>query len=146
LIAVDTNILVYAHREELPQHAAARARLAALAQGDAPWAIPVFCLGEFVRAVTHPRLFDPPHTIDEACKAIDRILESPSLRILNPKRFWAKLAQAVREADATGNLVFDAQLAPFAVSGVSALLTEDRDFDRFKGLRTERLARPRSPG
>jgi toxin-antitoxin system PIN domain toxin len=141
LIAVDTNILVYAHREELPQHAVARARLTALAEGDAPWAIPVFCLGEFLRVVTHPRLFDPPHSIDEACSALDRILASPSLRILNPgERFWGMLAQAVRAADATGNLVFDAQLAAVCrESGVSALLTEDRDFDRFAGLRTERL-------
>jgi toxin-antitoxin system PIN domain toxin len=141
LIAVDTNILVYAHREELPQHAVALARLTALAEGDAPWAIPVFCLGEFLRVVTHPRLFDPPHTIDEACRALDRILASPSLRILNPgERFWVMLAQAVRAADATGNLVFDAQLAAVCrESGVSALLTEDRDFDRFAGLRTERL-------
>ena len=141
MIAVDTNILVYAHREELPQHAAARRRLTALAEGDAPWAIPVFCLGEFVRVVTHPRLFDPPHTIDEACAALDRLLESPTVRILNPaERFWAMLAQAVREADAMGNLVFDAQLAALCrENGVSALLTEDRDFDRFAGLRTERL-------
>ena len=141
MIAVDTNILVYAHREELPQHAVARARLTAVAEGDAPWAIPVFCLGEFIRVVTHPRLFDPPHTIEEACGALDRILESPSLRILNPaERFWAMLAEAVREADATGNLVFDAQLAALCREhGVSALLTEDRDFDRFPGLRTERL-------
>jgi len=141
VIAVDTNILVYAHREELPQHAVARARLTAVAEGDAPWAIPVFCLGEFIRVVTHPRLFDPPHTIEEACGALDRILESPSLRILNPaERFWAMLAEAVREADATGNLVFDAQLAALCREhGVSAWLTEDRDFDRFPGLRTERL-------
>lgn len=141
MIAVDTNILVYAHREELPQHAVARARVTAMAEGDTPWAIPVFCLGEFIRVVTHPRLFDPPHTIDEACGALDRVLESPSVRILNPgDRFWAMLAKAVREADATGNLVFDAQLAALCQeNGVSALLTEDRDFDRFPGLRTERL-------
>jgi len=141
VIAVDTNILVYAHREELPQHAAARVRLTALAEGDAPWAIPVFCLGEFIRVVTHPRLFNPPHFIDEACEALDRILASPSLRVLNPgERFWSMLAAAVRAGDATGNLVFDAQLAALCEeSGVSALLTEDRDFDRFRGLRTLRL-------
>lgn len=141
MIAVDTNILVYAHREELPQHAAARARLTALAEGDAPWAIPVFCLGEFLRVVTHPRLFDPPYTIDEACAALDRVLESPSLRILHPgDRFWRLLAEAARAADAAGNLVFDAQLAAVCrESGVSALLTEDRDFDRFPALRPERL-------
>jgi len=141
VIAVDTNILVYAHREELPQHAAARARVTALAEGDAPWAIPVFCLGEFIRVVTHPRLFDPPHTVDEACAALDRVLESPSVRVLNPgDRFWTMLAGAVREGAAMGNLAFDAQVAALCrESGVSALLTEDRDFDRFPWLRTERL-------
>lgn len=141
MIAVDTNILVYAHREELPRHAAARARLTALAEGDAPWAIPVFCLGEFIRVVTHPRVFDPPHSADEACAALARVLASPSLRVLSPgERFWGMLAAAVRDADATGNLAFDAQLAALCREhGVSALLTEDRDFDRFPGLRTERL-------
>jgi toxin-antitoxin system PIN domain toxin len=141
VIAVDTNILVYAHREELPQHSAARKRLTGLAEGPAPWAIPVFCLGEFVRVVTHPRLFDPQHTIGEACDALDRVLESPSLRILHTgERFWKMLAEAVREADAVGNLVFDAQLAALCrESGVSALLTEDRDFARFPDFRTERL-------
>ena len=128
MIAVDTNILVYAHREELPQHAAARARLTALAEGRAPWAIPVFCLGEFVRVVTHPRLFDPPHTIAEACSALGRVLESPTVRILSPgERFWMILVETLIEGAAAGNLVFDAQLAALCrESGVSALLTEDR--------------------
>lgn len=141
MVAVDTNILVYAHREELPQHAAARARLTELAEGHTPWAIPVFCLGEFIRVVTHPRLFDPPHTIAEACDALDRVLASPTVRVLNPgERFWALLAEAVRDGAAAGNLVFDAQVAALCrESGASALLTEDRDFDRFRGLRTERL-------
>ena len=66
MIAVDTNILVYAHRKELPDHALALSRLTELAQGRTPWAMPVFCLGEFLRVVTHPRIFDPPSTLDEA--------------------------------------------------------------------------------
>jgi uncharacterized protein len=141
LIAVDTNVLVYAHREELPQHDRARRRLTALAEGAARWAIPVFCLGEFVRVMTHPRLFDPPYSAAEGCEALSRMLDSPSLTILMPgERFWTLLDQAIREADAIGNLAFDAQIAALCLeAGVSALLTEDRDFDRFKGLRTVRL-------
>lgn len=141
MTAVDTNILVYAHREEFRQHAAARRRLTALAEGDVPWALPVFCLGEFLRVITHPRLFDPPHTVDEACEALARLLASPTVRVLSPgERFWPLLAQVVREAETAGNLVFDAQIvAVCRESGVSALLTADRDFDRFHGFRTERL-------
>ena len=139
--AVDTNILVYAHREELPQHVAACTRLTELAEGDALWGIPVFCVGEFVRVVTHPRLFDPSYTVDAACRALERVLESPSLRILCPgERYWPLLAEALRQADAGGNLAFDAQIvAVCRESGVSAFLTADRDFDRFADFPVARL-------
>ncbi len=141
MIAVDTNVLVYAHREELPQHVSAKARLTELAEADATWAIPVFCLGEFLRVVTHPRLFDPPYRVDEACTALERLLESPSLRILHPgERFWRLLREAMLEANASGNLAFDAQIvAVCREAGVSALLTEDRDFARFERFPLEHL-------
>lgn len=141
MIAVDTNVLVYAHRAELPQHERARRRLTALAEGDAPWGIPIFCLGEFLRVVTHLRLFDPPFAVSEACEALDRVLESPSVLVLMPgERFWSLLRRAVAEADAAGNLAFDAQIvAVCREAGTSALLTEDRDFDRFPGFSTSRL-------
>lgn len=141
MIAVDTNILVYAHREELVRHADARARLVEMAEGHARWAIPIFCVGEFLRVVTHPRLFDPPFGIDEACEALGRVLASPSLVVLTPgEHFWPLLATAVRDGRAGGNLVFDAQIVALCrEGGVSALLTEDRDFDRFPDFRTVRL-------
>jgi toxin-antitoxin system PIN domain toxin len=142
VIAVDTNILVYAHREEFRQHRRARERLVELAEGAGRWAIPVFCLGEFLRVVTHPRLFAPPFALREACEALGRVLASPSLVLLMPgERFWPLLAAASAEAEATGNLVFDAQIvAVCREAGVSELLTEDRDFDRFPGFRTARLS------
>jgi toxin-antitoxin system PIN domain toxin len=141
VIAVDTNILVYAHREELPQHRRARERLVSLAEGAARWAIPVFCLGEFLRVTTHPRLLAPPFSIDEACEALGRILAAPSVDIIVPgDRFWPLLTRAAGEGDASGNLVFDAQIVALCrEAGVSVLLTEDRDFDRFPGFRTARL-------
>jgi toxin-antitoxin system PIN domain toxin len=141
VIAVDTNVLVYAHREEGPRHERAKRRLTELAEGDAPWAIPVFCLGEFLRVVTHPRVFDPPFEVDEACQALSRVLGSPTLRILQGgPRYPALLVDLVRRSGATGNLVFDAMIAAICIeAGVSALLTDDRDFDRFRGLRIERL-------
>ena len=55
MIAVDTNVLIHAHREESPKHRAALGRLEALAGSGEAWGIPVFCLGEFLRLVTHER-------------------------------------------------------------------------------------------
>ena len=141
MIAVDTNILVHAHRAELPKHDAARRRLTELAEGPLPWALPVFCIGEFLRVITHPRLFDPPYNPAEACAALERLLASPSLRVIYPgPSFIEILTKAIREAGAIGNLIFDAQIvAVCREAGVGTLLTEDRDFDRFPGFTTERL-------
>ncbi len=141
MIAVDTNILVYAHRAEQPRHEAAKKRLVALAEGAGPWAIPVFCLTEFVRVMTHPRLFDPPFSGEEACIALERLFESPSLRVLAPgERFQELFLEALRSSGAIGNLVFDAQIvAVCQEAGTRSLLTEDRDFARFDDFPVTRL-------
>jgi len=141
MIAVDTNILVYAHRAELRKHASARRALIELAEGTARWVIAVFCFGEFLRITSHPRLFDPPFTSEEACGALERLLESPSLAILMPGPLYPELLlEALREGHVAGNLVFDAQIVALCrEAGVKSLLTEDRDFDRFTGFSTMRL-------
>lgn len=141
MIAVDTNILVYAHRPESPKHLAAVSGLIALAESPVHWAIPVFCVGEFMRVATHPRVFDSPHSAAEAGEAVSRLLSAPRVTLLQPGPDYAELLfEAVREANAIGNLVFDAQIVALCREhGVSTLLTEDRDFDRFEKLRTERL-------
>ena len=133
MIAVDTNILVYAHRTEAPKHDLARQWLIYLSEGETPWGLPVFCLGEFLRVVTHRRVFDPPSTLLQATTAIENLLASPSIRLLNPgPRYSARLLEIVRSAEITGNIVFDAQIAAVCQEqGVDTLLTEDRDFGRF---------------
>lgn len=136
MIAIDTNILVYAHREELPLHRNAMSRLVELAEGVEPWALPVFCIGEFLRVVTHPRLFNPPSTLRQAVQAIGNLLESPSVVILNPaENFWPILTEIAKIADAKGNILFDAQIvAVCREHGVREILSEDRDFSRFEGV------------
>ncbi len=142
MIAVDTNVLVHAHREESPKHRAALKRLELLSGSPGPWGVPVFCIGEFLRVVTHPRLFDPPHTAVEACGALARLLSLENAVLLRPgPHYPARLMDAIREVGAVGNLVFDAQIVALCREcGVTTLLTEDRDFDRFEAFDVERLA------
>lgn len=141
MIAVDTNVLVHAHREESPKHRAALTRLGSLSASPTPWGIPVFCMGEFLRVITHPGLFDPPHTAVEACEALARLLSLENAVALRPgPDYAARLTDAVREVGAVGNLIFDAQIVALCRDcGVTALLTEDRDFDRFEDFHVERL-------
>ena len=142
MIAVDTNILIHADRQEMPLHAKALAALRTLAEGNGAWAVPVFCVGEFVRVVSHPRVFAPPTPSVEALDSIDALLESPSARLLSPgTRYVALLREMIEASGATGNLVFDAQIAAVCLEhGARTLLTEDRDFSRFPGLSTLTLA------
>ena len=141
MIAVDTNVLVCAHRSELPLRRVARSRVFALAESRARWTVPIFGLGEFIRVVTHRKLFNPPHSAGEACEAVTRMLASRSVTVLCPGPGYPRLlAEAVRVGNAVGNLLFDAQIVALCREhGVSCLLTEDSDLDRFRELRTERL-------
>jgi hypothetical protein len=132
MIAVDTNVLVYTHREEFPDHPAAMKRIVALAEGAAPWGIPIFCLGEFVRVVTHRRILSPPSTLAQATAFLDALAASESFRLLVPDDgYWTELRTLLTSAKATGNLAFDAQIAALCVRHGATLLTQDRDFARF---------------
>jgi hypothetical protein len=141
VIAVDTNVLIHADRAELPLHKEALARLRGLAEGDEAWALPLFCVGEFVRVVSHPRLFDPPTPAEDALESIEALFASPSIRVLHPgARYWPLFCELVRRAGASGNLVFDAQIAALCLEhGAGTILTEDRDFTRFPGITVQSL-------
>ena len=141
MIAVDTNVLVYAHREESPLHEPALARLRLLAEGGSPWGLPIFCIGEFVRVVTHPRVFHPPTDLETALAFLDQVLNSPSARLLAPgATFPVRFAEACRAGGVQGNLAYDAQLvAVCREHGVVEILTEDRDLGRFGDPRPVRL-------
>jgi hypothetical protein len=136
VIAVDTNILVYAHREDAQWHDIAYARLTELAEGRTAWAIPWPCLHEFFAIVTHPRLYAPPTPADTAIDQIDAWLESPSLTLLaESEGYWPDLRATLREGRIVGPQVHDARVAALCrLHGVRELWTVDRDFGRFPGL------------
>ena len=141
MTAVDTNVLIYAHRGETVWHAAAKARLTALAEGAARWGLPVFCVTEFMRVVTHRRVFNPPSSVSEAGTFIERLTAAPSCELVRPgPAFLGHLMAAARDADARGNLMFDAQIAALCLEhGIDTVLTNDRDFRRFGLLRVQAL-------
>ena len=136
MIAIDTNILVYAHREDSPWHADAYAVVEALAEGTAPWGIPAPCIHEFLSIVTHPRIYQPSTSIERALEQVDAWLASPSAVILSEQvGYWTVLRDVVADARSYGAQVHDARIAALCLHhGVHELLTADRDFGRFETL------------
>ena len=137
MIAVDTNILVYAHREDSSFHAAARAAVAGLANGRAPWAIPWPCVHEFFAISTHPRIYKPPTPAAKALDQIEAWLESPSLVLLAESgAHWAQLKTLLQRAKTSGAAVHDARIAALCLQhGVKELWSADRDFSRYPALK-----------
>jgi toxin-antitoxin system PIN domain toxin len=136
MIAVDTNVLVYAHREDAPFHARAVACIEALANAPAAWAIPWPCLHEFYAIVTHPRIYAPPTPVKRALDQIDAWLEAPGLVLLGEaESHWPTLRELIVGARLAGPQVHDARIAAICLShGVRVLWTADRDFGRFPQL------------
>jgi len=138
LIAVDTNILVYAHRRDSPWHQRAAHCVRELAEGAAVWAVPWPCIHEFLAIVTHERIYWPPSPPSKAIEQVQAWLESPSLVLLaEGEGYWMTLAQLLAKAKVSGPRVHDARIAALCIySNVRELLSADRDFSRFGALTT----------
>jgi len=138
MIAVDTNILVYAHREDSPWHEQAFACLVSLAQGRAAWAIPWPCLHEFLAIVTHPKIYNPPSPLQTALAQVDAWLEAPGLvPLAETGSYWPELRGLLTAGRVAGAQVHDARVAALCrLHGVTELWSADRDFGRFPALKT----------
>jgi len=138
MIALDTNILVYAHREDSPWHEPAAACIDGLAIGAKPWAIPWPCLHEFFAIVTHPKIYAPPTPRAAAVDQIDAWLESPALVLLGESgSHWPTLRALVNAGRVAGPQVHDARIAALCLQhAVGELWTADRDFNRYPQLKT----------
>jgi toxin-antitoxin system PIN domain toxin len=137
VIAVDTNVLVYAHREDSPWHDAARTAIREIAESPAAWAIPWPCVHEFLAVVTHPRIFKTPTPPARASAAVAALLDAPHVVMLaETDGYWSVLRRLVETGRLAGPIVHDARIAALCeVHGVDTLWTADRDFSRFPALR-----------
>jgi toxin-antitoxin system PIN domain toxin len=138
LIAVDTNILVYAHRRDSEWHDRANGCVRQLAEGPEAWAVPWPCLHEFVAIVTHERIYSPPTTGARALEQVGFWLESPTLVLLaETAGYWDVFVRLVTQSRIKGSRVHDGRVAALCMHhGVRELLSADRDFSRFGDLRT----------
>ncbi len=137
MIAVETNILVYAHREDVEEHERAHGAFSTLLGSGVAWAIPWPCVHEFIGTVTRPKYYVPPTPLETALAAVAAILQGRNLPLLHegPTHFELLKSIALR-AGATGARIHDARIAAICIAnGVSELWSADREFSRFPDLK-----------
>ena len=139
MILPDVNVLVYAQRQELPDHERYRRWLEAALNGDEPVAFVGPVVSGFLRVVTNRRIFVTPTPLDGAVAHLETMLGAPAAVTPDlPGAGVRALIAQCRAGDAVGDLVSDAYLAALATALSAELVSADRDFARFPGLRWSR--------
>jgi uncharacterized protein len=133
---VDVNVLVHAHRADLPEHDRYRRALETFANDREPLGLPDAVISGFLRVITNHRIFAAPTPATEAWQAIDALLAAPASMLLRPgERHWEHFSRLARQIGARGNDIADAYLAAYAVENNATWLSADRGFVRFTDLR-----------
>jgi toxin-antitoxin system PIN domain toxin len=137
MIAIDTNLLIYAHHEGAPNHQAAMDLLQPVFEGASAWALPWPCIHEFISVATHPGIYKPASTLAEALGFVDSLLSSPQLHLLaESPGYFDKLRAISTAAKLRGPRIHDARIAALCLHhGVSELWSADRDFSAFPKLK-----------
>ncbi|MEZ5120180.1 MAG: type II toxin-antitoxin system VapC family toxin [Solirubrobacterales bacterium] len=136
MVIVDANVLLYAVDRRSAHHEASLAWLDGALRGAETVALAWVVLLAFVRIGTHPSLLAHPMTVDEALSQVDAWLSSPVAIIAHPGvRHVEVLRSLLRESGTAGNLTTDAHLAALAVEHGAEIVSYDRDFARFAGVR-----------
>ena len=137
MMLADTNVLVYAHRPESDRHEEYRSWLLEMINGPASYAVSDFAVNGLVRVITNKRIYREPTPLDIALTYAERVREQPHARVVGPgPNFWAIFTELCRTSNASGKLVPDAYLAALAIEHGCELITADKDFRRFPGLRS----------
>lgn len=136
MIALDTNLLIYAHRAGVPQHRAARRALETASRAPQGWGIPAPCLAEFWSIVTHPACAGGPSTPRQACDFLSGLVHGGGAVVWVPRDgFWERLARVAADLRIQGPRIFDVQIALIAFeNGATELWTHDARFVTLPGL------------
>ncbi len=137
MIALDTNLLVYAYREDSEFHALAVEHLRPVVEGVSPWALPWPCVHEFIGVVTSGRVYKPASPLSNVLAFFDSLLTSPQLHMLSESPgYFERLRELSLAAKLSGPRIHDARIAALCLHhGASELWSADRDFSAFPQLK-----------
>ena len=137
MIAIDTNILIYAHRKKTKEHEAAKRAIELAVQDARGWGISLPSIVEFMSIVTHPTASGRPSSVQEAREFLSVLQEQAAMQIWSPQEgFLSRLTQLAIDLDVNGVRFFDLQIALVAFeNGATEIWSHDRNFLKLPGLK-----------
>lgn len=136
MIAIDTNLLVYAHRSRTPEHARARQAIERAAGHDVGWGIAGASVTEFWAIATHPASEGRPSSPKKASAFVRALVDAGATIWLPGPGFANRLLQMAEDLAVIGPRVFDLQIGLAAFEGgATELWTQDARFVKIPGLR-----------
>lgn len=135
MIAIDTNLLIYAHRSGTREHRAARSAIEAACQSVGGCAITLPSIAEFYSIVTHPAANGRPSSPADAA-AFLAALQEGGVVVLGPgPAFATRLVQTAADLAVSGPRIFDLQIGLIAIEGgATEIWTHDGGFVKIPGL------------
>jgi toxin-antitoxin system PIN domain toxin len=135
VILADVNVLIYAFRQDVEQHAVCKPWLEGVVTGDAQFGVSRLALSAVARITTNPRVFHEPSTIGDAFAFCDELLGRPNCEVVEPgERHWGLFSRLCLETGTRGPRITDAWFAALAIERGCTWITCDRDYARFPGL------------
>jgi predicted nucleic acid-binding protein len=130
VIALDTNILVYAHREGTPEHVRARETIIEALNHPDGWGIPYPVIAEFWRTVTSPGHPGGASSSASITNFFRHLLTEGHGHIWTPSPgFGQRLMRWASSLKVRGGRIFDLQIAVIALEhGAREIWTHDRNF------------------
>jgi toxin-antitoxin system PIN domain toxin len=136
MVVVDANVLLYAVDRASANHERSRSWLDTSLAGREAVGLAWIALLAFIRIGTSASILPTPMTTDEATGQVQKWLEAPAAVVAQPTPRHASLLRGlVRDTGTAGNLTTDAHLAALALELGADIVSYDRDFARFPGVK-----------
>jgi|SRR5579859_5306195 uncharacterized protein len=143
MILPDVNVLIYAFRKEVSQHAVCRSWLDGVVLGHERFGLSPLTLAALVRITTNRRFYPTPSSFETAFGFCEDLLGQPHCQSVEPgEQHWDIFKRLCIETDTRGSRITDAWYAALAIEWGCEWITLDRDYARFPDLRWRLPAGP----
>ena len=129
---LDSNILVYANIQTLPEHPATSLWLKNAVNGNEAILLTESVILSFFRLTTNSGIFSPALSVEQCRQVFERLLAYPNVLLYKAEaQHYLQLAELMEKHKLTDKQTMDAHLVCIALATKAVLVTNDKGFGKF---------------